>query len=211
MTVASPEIDTLWDAITAAGPRPRTDKYGLPGTTDELMREHDARETFRRTYAYAVPTPDVIARIAAFADGPIIEIGAGRGLWARLIQLAGGTVRVTDEAADGGNMLSTNHYHHLREGQTWTPVERVDAVTAARDATEPTLLTVWPSYAMSWAHQALVAFKGERVVYVGEGYDGCTADDAFHEELGVRWTLVDELAIPQWDGLHDRVYLYRRA
>ena len=195
---------TLWDDILAAGPQLRLD------SDCDYVAEHARREAFRRTYAYAVPSQEAIQRIIAFADGPIVEIGAGRGLWAHLIQLAGGEVRPTDMAVEGRNMLRDNHYAHLREGEAWTHIERMDAVTAAANAPEPTLMTVWPAYEDEWAYRALLAFRGARVVYVGEGYGGCTADDAFHNELGSIWELADEVSIPQWDCLHDSLFLYSR-
>ncbi len=204
-------LTSLYATIAAAGPKPRTtDRWALVFEPD-WRGQYNRRETFCRDYAYAVPTEEAIQRILAFADGPIVEIGAGRGLWAHLLQLAGGTVRPTDIAASGLSMLGTNEYLHLKEGATWTHIEALDAVTAARTATEPTLLTIWPAYMGSWSGAALKAFTGQRVVYVGESDGGCTGDEPFHEELAAHWTLDSEVAIPQWWGIHDNVWLYRRT
>jgi len=168
------------------------------------------RDTFLARFAYAIPTPEVIDRIIAFADGPIVEVGAGRGLWAHLIQLHGGAIRPTDLHASGHAMLATNEYERLREGATWTTVEQGNALTVAATAEESILLFVWPSYAERWPTDALKAFRGERVIYIGESDGGCTGDDAFHETLARDWTLAEEITIPQWWGIHDALFLYSR-
>jgi hypothetical protein len=48
------------------------------------------------------------------------------------------------------------------------------------------------------------------VVYIGEHWWGCTATDAFHRLLDNEWEKINEIAIPQWDGIHDRVFVYKR-
>ena len=43
-----------------------------------------------------------------------------------------------------------------------------------------------------------------------EGYGGCTADDSFHQLLDDEWDEDQEVDLPQWDGIHDRLTVYRR-
>lgn len=50
-------------------------------------------------YSEAVPTADAVRRLAAL--GSIVEVGAGGGYWARLIQDVGGDVLATDATATG--------------------------------------------------------------------------------------------------------------
>lgn len=64
-------------------------------------------------YAEAIPTTAVIRRLAAL--GPIIEVGAGGGYWARLIQDVGGDMIATDAATPGNN----GWYRDLTLGQTF--------------------------------------------------------------------------------------------
>jgi hypothetical protein len=47
-------------------------------------------------------------------------------------------------------------------------------------------------------------------VYVGEGQWGCTADDEFFKLLDASWEQEKFIDIPQWDGMHDGMNIYRR-
>ena len=60
------------------------------------------------------------------------------------------------------------------------------------------------------ASNCLKYFKGKYVIYIGEGYGGCTADDLFHSELKNKYNLINEIYIPQWDGIHDSLYIYEK-
>ena len=60
------------------------------------------------------------------------------------------------------------------------------------------------------ATDVLAAFRGDRFVYVGEGYGGCTGDDVFHELLEEEWTEMKTIEIPQWPCIHDQMTVYGR-
>jgi hypothetical protein len=59
------------------------------------------------------------------------------------------------------------------------------------------------------AYEALRAFAGQRVAYVGE-LNGRTADDAFHRLLSEEYELQREVMIPVWPGYQDRLYLFQK-
>lgn len=60
----------------------------------------------------------------------------------------------------------------------------------------------------SWAipsDQALdVIAQHGRIVEVG----GCTGGPEFHARIGQQWEEVDSVAIPQWSGIHDHLWIY---
>lgn len=77
------------------------------------------------------------------------------------------------------------------------------------------------------AFDSLMAYEaagGQKVIYVGEGNGGCTAGPSFHARIGqgcdhwgdelpctcpqARWEEIDTLYLPQWDGIHDNMYIY---
>lgn len=63
-----------------------------------------------------------------------------------------------------------------------------------------------------WAAAALNAYRGDLVIYAGEGPGGCCADDDFFDQLDTRWEPV--AASPHhrtWWGIHCRLTAYRRA
>lgn len=83
--------------------------------------------------------------------------------------------------------------------------------TKASKHPDKTLFLCWPPYDDHTAVNTLTAYKGKTVIYIGEGYGGCTGDDVFHEKLNSEWIEVDSLAIPKYEHLHDYLYIYKRA
>lgn len=62
-----------------------------------------------------------------------------------------------------------------------------------------------------WPSETLMNYRGDTLVYIGEGGGGCTGDDLFHEILGEEWHVEDFYEIPQWYGIHDDLYVYKRG
>lgn len=163
----------------------------------------ERRWALNSLYAFAVPTPEAMELIAGF--GPVVEIGAGTGYWATMLRNLGCDVVAYDllgEAFD--KWFPTGQFGDVEQG----------GVEKAADHADRTLLLVWPPYAEAMALDALTAYRnagGRRLVYVGEGYGGCTADDEFHAAIeGPDWTETHELTIPQWVGINDRLWVYER-
>lgn len=171
--------------------------------------DYEKRENFRAMFSYAVPTRKVILEIAKFLEGrAVLEVGAGRGLWAHLLHLEG----VTVDATDAFTPTAAGYPPFVRSGtdMTYCPVRLVDAEQAASTTSAQALMLVWPPYNTDMSELALDAFGGDCVVYVGEGNGGCTGTETFHDTLEARYNLARTLQLPQWDGLHDRVMLYTR-
>jgi hypothetical protein len=148
-------------------------------------------------FGFAVLTEEVINAIRPY--NPILEVGAGTGYWAYEMQKRGVDCIATDPG-DG---------HWFVGSKRWTEIEGIDGVNAVKKYPDRSLLLCWP-YMESWPAETLRIYKGNTVIYVGEGYEGCTADDAFHEILEKEWNLKEEIDIPQWDGIHDHVFIYQR-
>ncbi len=84
-----------------------------------------------------------------------------------------------------------------------------DASVAGRHP-DRVLLLCWPPYDDPMARDALSAYGGDLVVYVGEPRGGCSGDDAFFDLLDRDWTL-EHLHVPaRWEGAYDDVAVYRR-
>jgi hypothetical protein len=148
-------------------------------------------EACRSAFAYAIPDADVLAAVAK--DSPLIEIGGGSGYWAWCLAQYGADVVSFDAR------IPTRPKSHW--SQHWTEVhpgnERKIPLHPGR-----TLLLCWPEYHQPQASECLKRYHGNALWYVGES-NGCTGDDAFHNELWKNWELVKEIYIPNWDGLHD--------
>lgn len=215
-TLDNPYLD-LWQQVqrSAHGPEPRPafpdldhlrerlawddldfvfETYERPLFPMDWLRANTARDILAQAYAWAVPSTEAIDAIAAL--GPqVVEIGAGTGYWASLLARRGVMVHAYDIRP---RPLS---YHPVQFG----------TYTAARQHPDATLLLCWPPMGEPMAYCALREFQGQHVAYVGEGGGGCTGDDEFHDWLDRHWTLSTVVGIPQWNGIHDRLFLYRRA
>lgn len=203
--------DNIYDDIAKFGPREE-------GAIDETKLErhvhfgiseykYNRREQFINEYGWSVPDREAIESIKEFVGNePIIEIGAGYGLWAKLLQDAGVTVKATD-------LLQEPEEHHMYnpKARSFTDVEQM----SHQDAMQAyghygVLMLAWPPYDESMAAETLKTFRGNKLVYVGEGSGGCTADDEFCSILTSNWQNVGRVNIPQWWGIHDDLSLWVR-
>lgn len=174
-----PEALGPWEAVASLGPGRGT------------------RPHFTEHCAWAVPSREAVERIAALVGRDrLLEVGAGRGLWARLIADAGAEVVAVDLK---------------RLAPAWFEVREQSARQAVAEVEAAVLLLCWPHPKSGMASEALQAFRGDTVIYVGESGAGrVTGEDAFFEALRGGWSLAETLAIPTWPGFSDALYVYRR-
>jgi hypothetical protein len=155
-------------------------------------------------FSWAIPTPADMAWLATTLDGrPLVEVGAGSGYWAWQASQVG-----VDVIAYEPHEPAANDYV---DGPEYFPLERADAVTAARQHPDRALLMVWPSYEATWAADALRAYQGDLLVYVGEHW-ACCAEESFFELLDAEWDELGESPDHRtWWGIHCRMTAYRRS
>ncbi len=162
------------------------------------------RARLRQQYGFAIPTDGVIRDLCKY--GPFVEVGAGMGYWASLFAQHNVDTTAYDRAPEGSGKDNGLCYPWIR---SWYPVREGDA-HMARHYPNRTLLMIWPNRD-DMALQALVAYTGTTIVYVGEHRWGACAPDSFFDVLEAGWTKVDAMAIPQYDGLNDYVSVWRRG
>ena len=167
------------------------DLLGIDSMETSLALFQDRRACTSK-YSWAIPNQAAIETLVSL--GSIIEIGAGNGYWASLIKSQGGEI----EAFDSHPWLYP--YIEVKEG----------SVEVLKTTKANTLFLCWPPYDEPLAYDALKAFKGEFLVYVGEGDGGCTGDDNFHKELK-NWQKIKEVKIPSYPGIRDRLFVYQRG
>jgi hypothetical protein len=175
---------------------PQTRYIGWPDG-EAMIAGWKFRELARSRYAYAVPDDGALDAIAAY--GPIVEIGAGLGYWAALLRARGVDVVAFDDFS----------WDILHKEPRWTTIKE-GGTDAVRGHGHRALFLCWPPYSHSMANHALACYDGGTVIYVGEGEEGCTGDEAFHDKLERHWHVVREVAIPQLPYVHDRLWIYRR-
>lgn len=167
-----------------------------------------------KKWSWAVPDDRALTAIAEHSPNGVVEIGAGAGYWAGLLRQMGVDVIAYDPAPFDSVWHDGPHSEVLLGDHT--------AVIGHSDRT---LLTIWPEYEAAWSHQMVELFEGEKIIFVGEGYGGCTGDDEFHRLLGQCTCYEDEcecgstkspfreiatVGVPQWAGIHDYLFVYQR-
>lgn len=113
-----------------------------------------------------------------------VEVGAGRGLYAYLLE-------------DG--IIPTDDYP---PEFTFTPVEKITSVEAVLKYAPDILMLVWP-LCDTMASDALKVFAGTTVIYIGEPRGGFTADDAFFDMLDESKLVFTDL------DLYDTMFIYK--
>lgn len=176
-----------------------------------------ARRVLVAQYAWAIPDPHALAFVACALGARAVEMGAGTGYWASLLTQLGVDILAYDEAPPDrvGNIfhspLLANGYSTGETRPTYTRVEVGAPDTLRVLSPDRALFLCWPPYHDPMAFEALTAFGGQRVVYIGEEEGGCTSGDAFFAVLARDWWEVAVCRIAQWDGIHDRIYVYDRV
>ena len=144
------------------------------------------------SYSWAVPNRQAIEVIAA--EKRVVELGCGTGYWAWLIAQA------------GGNVIAYDREPH--QAPRWFEILEGNAQSVASHA-DRALLLCWPPLGEPMAFEALRAYAGNTVIYVGE-WRGRTADPLFHDELENGFARQSETVIPSWPGYSDRISVWKR-
>jgi hypothetical protein len=167
------------------------------------MTGRERRDQMVVEYSWAVPNDAALDAIAA--HGPILEIGAGGGYWAHLLQERGVDVEATDP-----KLWHKTENALQNERRIWCGVHKLTATEAVEAFPDRTLFVCWPSLRERWSDDALDLYAGAVVLYVGEDEWGCTGSERFHDRLMARYQCEDEIQIPQWPGIHDSLTVWRR-
>ena len=157
---------------------------------------HRRRNDLCAKYAWAIPNEAALREIAR--HGPIIEIGAGGGYWARLLRQMGVAILPFDNRSS----------HQEVSAKQWVSVKRGDDRQAALHS-DHSLFLCWPPYDTDMAERAIRQYCGSTVLYVGEKY-GCTGTEACEDLLCEEWGEVAAVTIPQWPAIHDCLRTFTR-
>lgn len=169
-------------------------------------REVPQRAEFVRRYSWTITDPTSVAFVAEHSRGRLVDPMAGTGYWASVLAQSGVDVAASDlhPPTLGGK---ANHWH--MDVAAYCPVFRADAADAVTAHPDRTLLLSWPPYDRPVTH-ILDAYRGNRLIYIGEGWGGCCGDDDMFAAFERGWTQVAEHTPVQWDGMHDQIQVFDR-
>lgn len=198
--IKSGDIDTVYGIID--------DQYSKnsknPCVFDQVG--YMTRITFVNEASWAIPDIEAIETIADFIGDKIaLEVGAGNALWAALLK------NQFQEKGLNGTIIATDDFSWPNQYNCYTEVENLKAEDAVNERPETdVLILIWPPYSKPMAFESLKSFKGDYVVYIGEGEGGCTGDDNFHQCLSDEWENTNGHCIRQWSGINDYISFYIR-
>lgn len=180
------------------------------------MTRRLSRTDLTRKYAWAIPDTTSLAFVARHLGDSALEIGAGTGYWASLLSDMGVDMLCFD--AYPPQITPCNWYHSPRNADDLPTGERRDIFYDVQSGnhmmawlfSDRPLFLCWPPYDNSMAHQALSFYRGNKLIYIGEGQGGCTGNDAFFDLLEKEWRLIDEYRPTQWAMIHDWISVYTR-
>jgi len=174
---------------------------------------------FWMNYGFTIPTNGAISTIIDFTKGEeILEVGAGLGLWAYILQNRGQRIIPTDSWASPEYNVSIDkldenvNFGGLNdfagwEPSHWTDIETIDAEGAVEKYYKhKILMMIWPTKE-KWTFNALEKFEGDKFIYIGDG--NITGIDEFHDSLSMNWELVEFVDLPNFNA-DPALYLYRR-
>jgi putative endonuclease len=162
----------------------------------------DVREKLVHKYAWATPTETALGEI--LSHGPIVEMGAGSGYWAWLLQMLGGDVKAYDRFAEG-RVLGINPWSS--NGETWTEVQ-YGTPSKLRKHSDRTLFLCWPPHESDMANRCLKYWKGETLICTGDR--NMVGDEKFHTTIFRKFKLLKSLPLPTWPGIKDGLEVWKR-
>jgi len=177
-----------------------------PNATTEAFR---LRETFLKKGMFALVSWQWVKPFAKWiGNKKCLEVMAGRGWLSLALQSLGVDIIATDD-------YSWPKYKEW--GELVTDVEELDTVEAIKKYGKDIdlLIMSWPwmdDNAYNTIKELNTINPDAQIIYIGEGYGGCTASDEFHEHFQ---EIEDEAfqktvsGFQQWWGLHDYVSLGR--
>jgi hypothetical protein len=187
----NPHLDL---ACVLAGVTGQDLSWSVPRGLDNVLNLPTRRRELAAVFSWAIPGEGALAVLGGY--GPLVECGAGTGYWTALLRARGVDVQACDIAPGR---------------RPWTQIAASHAVAAVRASRDRTLLVCWPPYDDDGASYAAVrAYRGDVLLYVGGGPGGPTGTVRFHAELELNWAPVEQVAVPNWPGLRDRLVVYRR-
>jgi hypothetical protein len=167
-------------------------------TTPKLLKKFS--ESLREKYSYSVLSREILDLIAA--HGPLVELGAGNGYNAWLLQQMGVETIALDAfpVEEGKNWFFSTSIVGLptTNGKSWTRIEKGDSSSVV-DYTDYTLLMCWPPQ-NTMAFKALTDYKGQKIIVIGE--KTCCASKAFYKKIAKEWKLLHAGLTGSWDANH---------
>lgn len=154
---------------------------------------------FKERFSYSLLSPSVIETISNYS--PIVELGAGNGYNAWLLNQIGVDITAIDAnpVTEGKNWFYLNAFGFPKKSvHSWIHVQKGDS-ESLKSFTEHTLFLCWPPR-NAMALKSLFYYSGKRIIFVGNK-DTC-AGIPFYDKLSREWHLELSIKTGSWDSIH---------
>lgn len=155
------------------------------------------KSDFNVKFSYTIPTRSCIEEIKDFVgENQILEVFSGLGLLAGCLR------------AIGLDVITTDSYTFAQDKETFSQVEKLDAVNAVAKYQTNYLLFSWIPYRNTIGFEILKIYKGNFIILFGDR-EQC-AEDQFYHLLEKKWTLIKKPFIKSWNSIYDMCEIYER-
>lgn len=173
-----------------------------------MQRMRILRNLMRRLFGYGYFRESTAKEMAKFVNNrTVLGLGSGRCWGEAMLSAQDTPVIATDDC-------SWKSFAPPFRNRTLTVAPALAALAAVTHWSDiKNLFISWPPYGESGIVDAVKLFTkngGEKIIYIGEGRDGCTGSDEFHEFLHANYECVASYEDnPAWTQ-HDLVFFYVR-
>lgn len=174
---------------------------------ERMIKTHIERDNLIQQFTYAIPNAAAINVLVEHS--PIVEIGCGAGYWASLVEQSGGDIIAYDKHVTNDGLVRS--YALKQYLKPFIKILQGDAEVAKLHSNR-TLFLCWPPYKEDMAYHCLKNYLnsgGKTLIYVGEGWSGCTGNDKFHELIDKHMVSCRTIEIPNWQHVHDYMEIWQ--
>ena len=182
---------------------------GEPINMPKIYKGSDWRSYFIREQGFALLTEEWVKPLARWiGDRPCLEIMCGNAYLSYALNKYGCNVKATD------NFSWNKEFEKM--GNIY-PIENLDCVAAIEKYGNQVkfIICSWP-YMDNNAYKSLMKMREVnskcRMIYIGEDFGGCTANEAFFNNIEECYVNGFENAVANyrnWQGIHDSIRLIK--
>ena len=154
---------------------------------DEITQNYIFREQCINKIGYVLLSHNLINVLAAYLKNKkCLEVMAGCGSISKCLKDKGIDIIATDN-------YSWNNHYWFNKNNNWCDIENIDCVKAIQKYGQSIdyIIMSWPPYDSPEANNVLLEVqrinkefnKNIKIIYIGEGKGGCTANDDFFENI----------------------------
>jgi hypothetical protein len=167
-------------------------------------------------YPEYIPTDEAIRTLIKY--GPVVEVGAGKGYWAHVLNENGGDCIPTDlNPEDETGEFPVTTVYSSEDGEqkysstVWAGVEELDGAAAVTAYPERTVMMCHPEGTTHWSKDVLDAIEDQFFIYIGEWFPGADANPLLFKRLADEFDLVERFLVFDWASMHAAGYVFKRG